>query len=289
MVGAEPRYDTAATEKWRAARETDLRSRTGWLTVSGLYFLKPGANSIGSDPASDVVLPPNTPGQAGVIDYEPAARVTLTLRDGVPATLDGKPPTAPIALLSADAPRGPAPRVSIDGVSLQVHRSGDRLAIRLRDPNSALLKSFAGLRWFPIDASWSVQARFIPYDRPKRIPTQNILGDNTESVSPGEVEFTIGGVTTRLVAFGEGRRLSFVFSDATAGRDSYRLRFLSADAPDADGVVTLDFNRAYNPPCAFNPFTTCPVPIPQNRLKVAIAAGEKAYRASSTSTSTRPD
>jgi len=287
---AAPSYDVNATEQWRAARETELRSPTGWLTVSGLYFLKPGANTIGRHPSRDVVLPGSSvPDDAGVIEYASSGDVTLRVQPGVRATIDKEPLSGPVVLAAAaGGERRQAPRVSIGDISLQVHRSGNRLAIRLRDPRSPLRTAFNGLRWYPVDASWNVSARFIRYDQPRVLPTQNILGDNTASVSPGEVEFTVNGTTTRLVAFGEGRRLSFVFSDATSGRDTYRLRFLSAEAPDAAGTVTLDFNRAYNPPCAFNPYTTCPLPLAQNRLRVAVTAGEQAYRPSRAQTSARP-
>ena len=289
VAAAPPSYDAVATEKWRAERETELRSPMGWLTVAGLYFLKPGSNTIGSNPSRDVVLPASaTADDVGVIEYAPTGEVTLRLRNGARATVDQEPASGSIVLSSPDERgRRQAPRVSIGAVSLQVHRSGSRVAIRLRDPESRLLKEFTGLRWHPVDPAWSVTAQFISYGKPRTLPTQNILGDNTESVSPGEVEFTINGTTTRLVAFGEGKRLSFVFSDATSGREAYRLRCLTADAPDARGNVTLDFNRADNPPCAFNPYTTCPIPLPENRLKVAIAAGEKAYHAAREQTAVR--
>jgi uncharacterized protein (DUF1684 family) len=264
LVAAGPSYDAAATEAWRATREKNLKAADGWLTVAGIYFLKPGKNTVGSDPSSDVVLPGDSvPAAAGIIEYTPPRSVVFSLSSGVTESLEKK--------------------VAIGTVTLQMHRSGDRLAIRVRDPQSPLLKTFTGLKWYPVDAAWAVPAKFVRYETPKRLVTQNILGDNTESISTGEVEFVVGGVKTRLVAFQEGEKLSFVFSDSTAGKETYRIRFLSASKPDAEGNVVIDFNRAYNPPCAFNPFTTCPVPVPQNRLKVPIAAGEKVYKHPSTS------
>lgn len=286
---AAPAYDAAATDAWRAERETELKAEDGWLTVAGLFFLRPGANTVGTDPSSDVLLPDGAGiATAGTIEFTPPRRVTLRLAEGVTAVVDDRQATGRIEFLPADrARKRAASRVDIGGVSLQVHRSGDRVAIRLRDPRSPLRTRFTRLDWFPVDPAWAVPARFVPFAEPKRIPTQNILGDNTVSVSPGEVELTLNGTTVRLLAFDAGEKLSFVISDATTGTDTYRLRFLSADKPDANGHLTVDFNRAHNPPCAFNPHTTCPLPVAQNRLKVPVTAGERLYPGPSATSAAR--
>jgi len=284
---AEPPGDaTAATEAWRTKRAADLVKPDGWLTVAGLSFLQPGVNTIGTDPASDIVLPANAaPATVGRLTLE-QGRVWLDLASGVQAKANDQAVTGRTELrLANSAERRPADRIAVGRVIFHLHHSGDRVAVRLRDPESPLLKHFAGLRWFPIDPAWRITGRFVPYDAPRTVTVQNVLGDTEDSISPGEVEFTANGQTLRLVAFKAGERLSFVFRDATAGVDTYRIRFLSADAPDANGQVTLDFNRAYNPPCAYNPYTTCPLPPPQNRLKIAIAAGEKNYVAQHSDTS----
>lgn len=271
----------AATEAWRAKQEQSLRSPDGWLTVAGLFFLRPGVNTVGADPGSDVVLPDG----AGPAD---AGRLTLTdgvvrfaPTTGVAASINQQPITGPVNLRLANAAeKRPADRVTIGRAIIHLHRSGERLAIRLRDPGSALRERFAGLRWFPLDERWRVRATFVPYETPRPVSVQNVLGDIEESVSPGEAVFDVDGQPVRLVAFKAGERLWFVFRDATAGADTYRIRFLYADAPEQGTKgqrVLLDFNRAYNPPCAYNPHTTCPLPVAQNRLKVAIPAGEKRY------------
>lgn len=272
-------YDAAATAEWRTKREAELTKADGWLTVAGLHFLKPGPNTIGTDGSSDIVLPEGTaPEHAGVVHFTPPATVALVPARGVSASGDGKPITGRFTFRSADAAaRRPASRVTLGALALQVHRSGQRVAIRLRHPDSELLRQFGGLRWYDVDAAWNVRAKFVPYASPRKLATQNILGDATTTESPGEVEFTVNGTTVRLVAYRSGEGLSFVFSDGTSGKDTYRLRFLSAPAPAADGTVVIDFNRAYNPPCAFNPYTTCPIPPAQNRLKVPVTAGERAY------------
>jgi uncharacterized protein (DUF1684 family) len=264
---AMPTYE-AETRAWRAARERDLRSDTGWLTVAGLTFLKPGVNVIGSSPDSDVVLPPAAARIAGRLTRD-GARVSLDPEPGAGLTMNGAAIAGAILL-------SPRDRVQAGGgVTFQLHASGDRTGIRVRDVNSALRRRFRGLRWFPVRASWRIDARFVPYDAPRTITVANVLGDFERLTIPGDVVFEIGGREVRVQAAQSGTRLWLIFSDALGGRETYRIRFLHADAPSADGRVTLDFNRAYNPPCAYNPYTTCPVPPPQNRLTVAIRAGER--------------
>lgn len=281
-------YDASATTEWRTAREAELTGPDGWLTVAGLHFLKPGANTVGTDGGNDIVLPEGTgPAHAGVIEFTPPSAVVLVPAAGVEARGDDQPIAGRFTFRPAKAAaRRPASRATVGTVTLQVHRSGERVAIRLRQPDSDLRRQFAGLRWFDIDAAWNVPARFIPYATPRTLTTQNILGDTTTTVSPGEVEFRIDGHAVRLIAYQAGHGLSFVFSDGTSGSETYRLRFLSAPAPKADGTLDLDFNRAHNPPCAFNPYTTCPIPPAQNRLKVAVRAGERAYAPAAAATKT---
>ena len=149
------------------------------------------------------------------------------------------------------------------------------LAIRVRDPESVVLRAFQGLSWFPIDARWRSVGTFRPFPQPRPVPILNIRGDPEPFTSPGEVEVTIDNTPVRLLAVSAGKQLQFIFNDRGAGRDTYGIRFLYADLPDAQGRVVLDFNRAYNPPCAHNPYTTCPVPPPQNRLPMRVLAGER--------------
>jgi uncharacterized protein (DUF1684 family) len=270
ITTASPARNAAETTAWRTQHERDLTSETGWLTVAGLVFLKPGANSIGADPDSDVLLPPSAPKHAGrlvrdaaVVWFEPAPAAGLRL--------NGAPLDARVQLKPQD-------RIVAGAVSFHLHESGDRLGVRIRDVNSELRRSFKGSRWFPVRDEWIVDARFVPYDAPKAITVANVLGDFERLTIPGEVVFRVNGAEQRLQAAQAGRRLWFIFSDGRSGRDTYRIRFLYADAPGPDGHVTLDFNRAYNPPCAYNPYTTCPVPPPLNRLRVGIAAGERSYQ-----------
>jgi len=264
---------------WRATREADLKKPDGWLSVAGLYFLRNGVNTVGADSSADLQLPAGAaPADAGRLIYE-GGRVRFEPVAGLAATFNEQPVTGPVTLALADSKAGrPADRLLIGRIGLQLHESGARLGVRLRDPETPYRRHFAGLRWFPIDEAWKLSGRLIPYDAPRVVEIQNILGDIEPIRSPGEVEVAIGGTTVRLVALEAARgRLWLVFSDSTAGQLTYRIRFLYTDAPDATGRVVVDFNRAYNPPCAFNPHTTCPLPPRQNRLPVAVTAGEQKY------------
>lgn len=263
------------TAKWRAEVETKLRAETGWLSVAGLFFLHPGENTIGSGAQNHVVLPRDAaPARAGTITLR-EGRVSFQTAGEVSATLNGEPATS--GELRPAVPDRPADVLGIGRLALQVHRSGARLALRLRDPDGPVRATFTGMRWYPVDAAWRLTGEFVPHAAPRRVPLVNVLGDELEVASPGLVTFSVGGQTVSLTAFEEAGRLWFVFTDVTAGKGTYKAaRFLYADAP-RNGRVVLDFNRAENPPCAYNPFTTCPLPPKENRLPFAVPAGERDY------------
>ena len=263
----------ASVEKWRQDYEADLNSDHGWLTISGLFWLHEGENKFGTDPTNDIVLPEGSaPAEAGKIEFH-AGKIVARLNSGVAATVGGKPvETAELVPDSRTA------RLQLGRLTLWVHQSGDRFALRMRDPNSALRREFHGLAWFPIDESYRVVARFVTYDQPKQVPIQNLAGDSLTLPISGYAVFTLHSQEFRLEGQTESDgSLSFVIRDLTSGKETYAAaRFLDADAPK-DGKVILDFNEAYNPPCAYNPYTTCPLPPPNNRLHTRIEAGEKAY------------
>jgi uncharacterized protein len=263
----------ASVERWRQAYEDDLKSDHGWLAISGLFWLHEGENRFGSDPLGDIVLPETSaPAEAGTFEFH-AGKTVVHVKPGVPATLNGKP------VATAELhPDSKTERVVLGDLTLWVHASGARYAIRLRDKNSALRRNFAGLHWFPIDESYRVTARYVPYDKPKEVPIQNLAGDSLTLPISGYVTFTLRGQEVRLDAETEETGgLTFVFRDLSSGKETYGAgRFLDTDTPK-NGEVILDFNQAYNPPCAYNPYTTCPIPPPQNRLRIPIEAGEKTY------------
>ena len=260
-------------EAWRTKHETDYRR--DWATIAGLHFLEPGTHSLGSGKDSEIALPANLPasvGQVVVADgwvrYEPAA--------GVTPSRDGKPLTGTIVL--KEPGKDAADEVAIGDVKFAVHESGPRLSLRVWDPDGKQAKEFAGFEWFAIDPNYQVVARFIPDKEPRNVPVVNTYNDPDMMLTEGVVEFTLNGQTVRLRPFTtRPKRFWFVFRDGSSGHETYETaRFLYSDLRD-DGTTVLDFNQAYNPPCAFNPYTTCPIPLKENRLAVKILAGEKKY------------
>lgn len=272
-AGEDPGY-RASVEKWRQAYEADLKSDHGWLTISGLFWLHEGENHFGSEALNDVVLPEGAaPADAGYFELR-SGKITVHVNPGVPITMNGKP--VQTAELRPDSPED---RLSLGELMMWIHASGQRFTVRLKDKKSALRKNFTGLHWFPIDGRYRVTAKYVRYDKPKQIEIQNLAGDSLQLPVSGYVAFTLRGQELRLDAQTDDKgTLSFVFRDLTSGKETYGAgRFLDTD-PVKNGEVVLDFNEAYNPPCAYNPYTTCPIPPPQNRLRVRIEAGEMAYK-----------
>ena len=244
----------------------------GWLTLTALYFLRVGDNSFGSSPLNDLVLREG-PTHAGVFELRDG-RVFVTAAAGLTVTVNGSAVTA----TTLYPPEGERNTVTVGDLSLWVHASGERLAIRVSDPHSDIRGSFTGLKWFPINERYRVRGTFIPHDQPLDVLLPNILGDLEPFVSHGSVALTVNGQSMTLLPVVSGERLWFIFRDLTSGMETYpAARFLYADLPDENGVTIVDFNQAYNPPCAFNPYTTCPLPPEPNRLAVRIEAGELDY------------
>ena len=264
----------ATQDAWRADREARLVADDGWLTVAALYFLRPGENSFGASPLNDMVLPEG-PASAGVFELR-GDEVYLRATDGKPLVVDGQS----VMATQLCPHEGQRKDVTVGDLTMWVHNSGERLAIRLRDTNSQIRKNFTGLKWFPVDERYRVRGRFIRHDEPITVSLPNILGDIEQFTSHGSIVLTLNGeqMTMLPVASESGERLWFIFRDLTSGSETYpAARFLYADLPDDDGWTTVDFNQAYNPPCAFNPHTTCPLPPEPNRLGVRVEAGEKNY------------
>jgi uncharacterized protein len=264
---------TTAVQAWRDKHETDYRRE--WVTIAGLHFLHPGAQTAGSAPSSDVGLPASAPATIGRFVLDGTA-VRFEPAPGAPVDLKGTRVTAPVVL--KDDAKGPADELVTGSVKIAVHVSGDRLSLRVWDPEGPLARGFKGFTWFPIQADYRVTGRFIADAQPQALRVINTFGDLDTFTTQGVVEFALNGQTLRLRPFTtRPKRFYFVFKDASSGNETYAAaRFLYADLKD-DGTTVLDFNQAYNPPCAFNPFTTCPIPLPENRLPVKVLAGERAY------------
>jgi uncharacterized protein (DUF1684 family) len=265
----------AGIRAWQDRRVHNLRSDTGWLTVAGLFWLAEGDNVFGTGPGSDVLLPPgSTAARAGVFEHR-AGVTTVRAADGVTLRIDGKPVRE--AVLRPDS-QGKPDIVELGRLRLFVIERSGRFAIRMRDLESEQRKSFRGIDRYAIDPSWRVEAKFEPYDPPRRIPIASVIGTVDSMVCPGALVFALDGREMRLEPVLESpEELFIMFTDETSGDETYPGgRFLYADQPQ-DGRTTLDFNKAYNPPCAFTPFATCPLPPPQNALTIAVRAGEKTY------------
>jgi len=261
-------------EAWRQRRVAALQADNGWLTVAGLFWLKDGKNTVGTDAGNDIVLPAGSaPGRVGVFEFANGA-TTFEAAAGVNVAIDGKRATG--ATMAPDTSDSPT-LLTINNLTMFVIKRGDRFGIRLRDKSSEMRRHFTGLHYFPVEESYRLRAKWVPYDPPKSIAIPNILGQTEMTPCPGRAEFTLGGHQLALEPVLEGDRLFFIFKDLTSGHETYPPgRFLYAEMPK-DGEVVLDFNKAVNPPCAFTPFATCPLPPEQNRLAVRVEAGELRY------------
>jgi len=252
--------------KWRAERRARLTSDSSWLTLVGLHWLQPGTNDVtiaGTPP-----LPVRFTLTNGVVSVEPNPALTI----------GGKPVTTPTPLADDTNPNGPT-IIKAGTRSMQVIKRNDKFAIRAKDTQSAARREFKGLDYFPPNEKLRVEARFEPYNPPKKIPITNVLGMTSDEVSPGALVFTIDGTEYRLdpiLEQGE-KDLFVIFKDQTAGHETYGAARYVYASPPVDGKTIVDFNHAYNPPCAFTPYATCPLPPPQNRLPIRIEAGEKKY------------
>jgi uncharacterized protein (DUF1684 family) len=269
--------ENARNADWRAKRLASLTSETGWLTPIALYWLKDGANSFGRAPTQaftldDAALAPDT---GAFILTE--GRVRYVAHASQAMTYLGKPVTS-LELVS-DADEKPTELIAGSLHFMLIDRAG-HLGIRVRDSVSPNRLQFKGLQYFPFQAGWHVQARFEPYVPARHIPIANILGMTEDMTSPGAIVFERDGQTWRLDTVLEAPgdpKLFVMFSDATSGKQTYGAgRFLYVGVPAGDRI-DVDFNEAFNPPCAFTNFATCPLPPQQNQLALAIEAGELKY------------
>jgi uncharacterized protein (DUF1684 family) len=266
----EPKIDTRAhtqeIQQWQKTRDERLRKDDSWLTLIGLHWLKEGENTV-------------TLTKAGA----PAVRL---LRNGAQTllhpdpsmTVGGKPVAGDVPLLADTDKDGPT-IVQMGSVRFNVIKRGERYGLRVKDAEAETRTHFKGLEYYPIDPKWRVTARFEAYHPPKKIPITDVTGATSDSISPGALIFELEGKEYRLdPVLEEGSDEYFIiFRDLTSRDTTYGAgRYLYAPMAK-DGKTVIDFNKAYNPPCAFTPFATCPLPPLQNRLPLRIEAGEKKY------------
>jgi uncharacterized protein (DUF1684 family) len=272
-----PADEAAAVRAWRAARVVEVAGESGWLTVVGLHWLKDGANSFGRGRDNDITLPGRAlaPHAGSIVVAGRSVRLMPAPGSGI--SIAGRE-AEPVELLPA---AGAAPvELAAGTLRFFVIERGGRFALRVRDLDSRARRAFRGLDYFPIDPSWAVEARFEAYEPARHLPIVNVLGDEVEMLAPGAIVFARNGREWRLDALLEAEgddHLFVMFADATSGRETYGAgRFLHVALPRGT-AVTVDFNQAYNPPCAFTGAATCPLPPAQNRLALAVRAGEVRY------------
>jgi uncharacterized protein (DUF1684 family) len=273
-----PAEHVARVTEWRAARDTRLRSPDGWLALVGLHWLVAGENHVGAHPANQVVLHGHEiPPRIGSLWVEDD-HVRLVPHAGVEVLHAGKPVGE---MMLQDDHDGPPTVLELGALRFHIIRRGDRLALRVRDAAASALSRFRGMKHFPIDPAWRLIARLEPAPAGATLEIVDITGALSRETTPGTVVFDRDGASRRLAALpgGEDGSLWLIFGDDTNGTDTYGGgRFLYTEPLAPDGSVVVDFNLAYNPPCVFSPYATCPLPPPQNRLAMRIEAGERTYR-----------
>ena len=256
---------------WRAEREARLQTDTGWLTVVGLHWLEQGPNTVGSSAKAAVVLPRPAPETVGTITLR-GTRAEFVAADGVKVTSKGKPVRRIVT--DEDVP------LELGPLTFYVIERGSRVGVRVRDRNAETRRNFHGLRWYGADSRWRVRAKLEAPPPDRKITIANVVGDQMDVESAGELVFTLNGRELRLEALYETPahdELFVMFKDRTNGDATYGAgRYMYPPLP-VNGIVELDFNKAYNPPCAYTAFATCPLPPRQNWLPVPIEAGEKSY------------
>ena len=260
--------------EWRSQRVATLKGPDGWLNLAGLYWLEEGPNSFGASADNDLVAPAGSaPPKLGEFLVDNGT-VTFRTEPGVDVFFGESPVTE---ILLADDQEKEATLLTAGSLAWTVIRRMDRLGVRLRDYDHPAVASFAGIEFYAADLSWRIEARFEPYPEPRKIRVSTVVeGLGWEPTVPGTLEFEARGKALSLEAYRSDDEFFIVFADATSGDTTYPAgRYLAADLPAADGTTILDFNKAYNPPCVFSEYATCPLATPRNRLPLAVEAGEK--------------
>lgn len=260
---------------WHQKRIERLKAPDGWLNLVGRTWLKPGVNKFGSAKDNDVIIESDkVPTYMGEFILKDSV-VTMKVYEGVEVLLNEKPVKE---IIMIDDQKKNMTVFQNGTIKWNLIIRGDKYGIRFRDLESPLIKNFKGIERFPVNSEWKFVARFEAYNPPKKIFVPNVLGQIEEEFSPGAVVFEKDGKTFRIDAIDEGEKLFLIIADETSGEETYGGgRFLYVDKPDSSGNLILDFNKAYNPPCVFTKYATCPLPPEQNYLMIRIEAGEKNY------------
>lgn len=276
----QPDAYTQFVEQWRHDRVAALTAPDGWLSLVGLAWLQPGANTIGSA-ADNAIQLAGGPAHLGVLVLAADGTVRMTARADGEALIDGTAQREAVLVDDVQAGAGKPTLVSVGTTNFHVIDREGRKGLRIKDPQAPGRTGFLGIDYFPIDPAWRVQGDWVPAAPGQTLEMGTVIGTTEKYPVPGKVRFTRDGKTFEILPVLEvpgDKQYFVVFADRTSGKETYgAARFLYIDPPQA-GKVALDFNRAYNPPCAFTAFATCPLAPPENRLDLRVTAGEKNYR-----------
>ncbi len=262
-------------ERWGKQRITDLKAENGWLNLAGLFWLENGRNNFGSGAANPIVFPKGAmPKNAGYF-YRNGDSVSIHLNKGIFITINGKPVQTALLFQNDTA----APIVAAyRNLRFTIIKRGNRMGIRLRNLAHPGLVQFKGIKRYLLDSTWNIPATLQTGSPDATIGITNVLGQTTQLKLAGRLQFTRNNQTYTLDALEEGNELFIIFADATNKKNTYPSgRFIYVQKPGPNGQTFIDFNKAINPPCAFTPYATCPLPPPQNRLPIAVTAGEQRY------------
>lgn len=264
-----------SVKKFHAKRIQRLKQPNSWLSLVGLYWLKEGDNSFGAEKSNNLIFPTGSaPDYIGnfilkdsIVTVKINKGIEVTHNDSIVATL----------ILQSDMTGNPTV-LKHGSLSWFVIQRGGQYGIRLKDSKSKLLKEFDDIEMFTIDSIWKIEAEFVNYDEPKEVEIPTAIGTVEKGIAHGKLKFTIDNEEFSLEPLGDIKNLFLVFGDKTNGEETYGAgRFLSLDEPDSTGKIFIDFNKAYNPPCVFTKYATCPLPTKDNYLKTEITAGEKNF------------
>lgn len=269
----EHQYDV---EDWYAKRVASLKAEEGWLNLIGLYWLEEGGNTFGSDPKSDLQLESKLfPTSLGIFELEDG-KVFFTPKTGGIKTRDIE---LEERTLIFDSKNNKEPyKIAYQSLRWNIIKRSDAYGVRLRDLEAREVTEFEGIERYPVSSEWRFEAKFMSYEPVKEIAITNVLGQTSQNLCPGYVEFQKDGKSYQIDALDEGDKLYLIFADETSGGETYGGgRYIYVKKPEPNGTTILDFNKAYNPPCVFTPHATCPLPPRQNILDLAITAGEKNF------------
>jgi uncharacterized protein len=266
-----PENYTDSITEWKEYRVDVLTGPTNWLRLHGIYWLEEGVASFGSGSEEDLQFPEGTiPRHAGFFILKNDT-ITMKVADGVAITHEGEPVEEMILFDGENRPHA-----EHGDLEWFIDSRGDRHGVRLYNKDNPKADAFEGFPAYPVDPDWHLKARFVPNSDSTTITVDNVLGEELERFSPGNVEFKAGGKLHSVISFESSSGLFIMFADETNKTETYHAgRYMIIPFPDENDESIIDFNKAYNPPCAFNKFTTCHLPPSQNRLDIAIPAGEK--------------